>query len=154
MWITFFLISPSALFWVFALHLLVVKSIMFDCTTVYQSLYTTFSWFYSFQSTSNTGGHSSSHGISPAHYSFQHNSIPSPTVTTICVAISQLKGIPSFSNFFCTTKSMAINTFVQVVFPMFPLGYIPSSGMAGSKAQRVFYSPLSIFANCPPKWWD
>ena len=93
--IVFFLISPSALFWIIAL-LPVEKSIMFNCTTMYQSLYTMFSWFFSFHSASIPGGHSNSQEISPVHYSFEHNSIPSPTYTTICLAIPQLKGIHSF----------------------------------------------------------
>ena len=42
---------------------------------------------------------SSSHGISPVHYSFEHNSIPSLTDTTSCLAIPQLKDIPWLSNF-------------------------------------------------------
>ena len=92
-WVAF-----SALFWVFAL-LLVEKSIMFHCTTVYQPLCTLFSWFCSFHSASIPGDHSISYGISPVYYSFEHNSIPSPTYFTICSAIPQLKGIPSFSNF-------------------------------------------------------
>ena len=91
MWVAaLFFNSPSALFWDFALQLLVEKSIMFDFTTVYQSLYSMFSWFCSFHSASVPGGYSSSHGISPLHYSFEHNSIPSPTDTTICSAIPQL----------------------------------------------------------------
>ena len=80
MWIAFF-ISPSVLFWIIAL-LLLGKFIMFDCTTVYQSLYTMFSWFCSSHSVSVPGGRSSSHGIPPVHYSFEHNSIPSPRDTT------------------------------------------------------------------------
>uniref|UniRef100_A0A5F8GUA0 SCAN box domain-containing protein n=1 Tax=Monodelphis domestica TaxID=13616 RepID=A0A5F8GUA0_MONDO len=92
------------------------NSITFNCTTVYQSLncdkgwkgfhpfhplsqYTMFSWFCSLHSASILGGHSSSHGIPEVHYSFEHNSIPSSTYTTICSAIPQLKGSPSFSNF-------------------------------------------------------
>ena len=103
MWKAFFLISPSALFWVFALQLLVENYIKFNCTTLYQSLYTMFFWFCSFHSASVPGDFPSSHRISPFHYSFQHSthrSIPSPPYTTICSAIPQLKGIPSFSNFF------------------------------------------------------
>ena len=100
MWVAaLFFNSPSALLWVFALQLLVEKSITFDCTTVYQSLSTIFSWFCSFHSASVPGGHSNSHGISPVYCSFEHNSILSPTYTTICSAIPQLKDIPSFSNF-------------------------------------------------------
>ena len=95
--IALFLISPSELFWISAL-LLVEKSIIFNCATVYLTLCTKFSWFCSFHFASILGGHSSSPGISPAHYSFEHNSIPSPTDTTICLAIPQLKDIPSFSN--------------------------------------------------------
>ena len=95
--VDYFLISPFILLWILAL-LLVEKSIMFDYTTLYQSLYTTFSWFCSFHSASIPGGHSNSCGISPVRYSFEHNSIPSPTYTTICSAIPQLKDIPSFSN--------------------------------------------------------
>ena len=128
MWVAaLFFKSPSALFWVFALQLLVEKTIMFDFTTVYQSLCTMFSWFCSFHSASVPGDYSRSHGISPIHYSFEHNSIPSPTYTTICSAIPQLKGILSFSNFFASTKSAAINIFVQVILPMISLGYKPSS---------------------------
>ena len=37
---SFFFISPSVLFWVFALQLLVKKTITFRFTTVYQPLYT------------------------------------------------------------------------------------------------------------------
>ena len=135
MCIAFFLISPSALSWIIAL-LLVEKSIVFDCTTVYQSLYTMFSWFCSVHSALIPGGHSSSHGIPPVHYSFEHNSIPSPTYTTICSAIPQLKGIPLFSSFFATTKS--INIFVQVFFLIIFLGSKPSSGTAGSKGRQSF----------------
>ena len=137
MWIGFFLIRPLASFWIIAL-LLVEKSIMFDCTTVYQSLCTTFSWFSSFHSASIPGGCSSSHGISPVHYSFEHNSIPSPTDTTICLAIPQFKNIPSIFQFFVTTKSMGINIFVQVFFLVIFLGYKPSSGMVGSKGRQSF----------------
>ena len=86
MWMAFFLISPSPLSWIIAL-LLVGKSIIFDCAKVYLSLCTMFSWFCSFHSASIPGGHSSSHGIPPVHYSFEHNSIPSPTDTTTCSAI-------------------------------------------------------------------
>ena len=78
---TFLLISPSESSWVIAL-LLVTKSVTFDCDTMYPSLCTMF-WLCSFHSASLPGGLSSSHGISPAHYSFQHNSIPSPADTTI-----------------------------------------------------------------------
>ena len=100
MWVAaLFFKSPSALFWFFALQLLVEKTITFNFTTVYQSLYTMFSWFCSFHSASVPGGYSSSHGLSPIRYSFEHSSIPSPTYTTICSAIPQLKGISSFSNF-------------------------------------------------------
>ena len=98
MWIVFFLISPSELSWIIAL-LLVEKSIMLDCATVFQSLYTMFSWFCSFHSASIPGGHSNSYGISLVHYSFEFI-IPSPTDTTVCLAISQLKDIHSFSSFF------------------------------------------------------
>ena len=94
---SFFLIRPSALFWISAL-LLVEKSIMFDCTSVYASLYMS-SRFCSFHSASVPGDFSSSHRISPIHYSFQHSNIPSPAYTTICSAIPQLKGVSSFSNF-------------------------------------------------------
>ena len=100
MWVAFFFISPSALFWIFALQLLVEKSIMFNYTTVYQSLYTMFSWFCSFHSASVPGSHSNSRGISPVYCSFKQYSILSSTYTTICSAIPQLKAIPSFSNFF------------------------------------------------------
>ena len=75
MWIPFRLISPSALFWIFAL-LLVEKSIMLDCTTV--SVYNVLLVLLLY-SASIPGGHSSSHGIPSVHYSFEHNSIPSPT---------------------------------------------------------------------------
>ena len=74
--VSFFLISPSALFWIIAL-LLVETSVTFDRATVYQCLYTMFSWFCSFHSASVPGGHSSSHGVSPIYCSFEHNSIPS-----------------------------------------------------------------------------
>ena len=97
MWIAFFLKSPSELSWIIAL-LLVEKSITFNCATVYQSLCIRFSWFCSFHSESIPGGLSSSHGIPPVHYSFEHNSIPSPAYTTTCSAIPQLKGMPSFSS--------------------------------------------------------
>ena len=60
--------------------------------------------------------HSNSRGTSPVYCSFEHNSIPSPTYATICSATPQLKHIPSFCNFFATTKSEAINIFVHVVF--------------------------------------
>ena len=100
MWVAaLFFNSPSELFWVSALQLLVRKSLMFRFTTVYQSLYTRFSWFCSFHSVSVLGDFPSSHRISPFHYSFQHSSIPSPADTTTCSAIPQLKGIPSFSSF-------------------------------------------------------
>ena len=138
MWVDLFFKSPSALFWVFALLLLVEKTITFNFTTMYQFLYTMFFWFCSFHSASVPGGHSNSCGISPVHYSFKHNSIPSPTYTTICSAIPQLKGIPSFSNFFATTKSAAMNIFVQVVLFMTSLRYKPSRGMAGSKGRNSF----------------
>ena len=145
MWVAaLFFNSPSALFWVFALHLLVEKSITFDFTTVYQSLYTGFSWFCCFHSASVPGDFPSLHRISPFHYSFEHSSIPSKTYTTICSAIPQLKGIPSFSIFFATTKSAAMNIFVQVILFMTSLGYRPSNGMAGSKEQIAFYSPFGI----------
>ena len=141
LWIAFFLINPSALFWITAL-LLVENSIMFHCTTVYQFLYTTFSCFCSFHSASIPGGHSSSHRISPAHYSFEHNNIPSPTDTTICSVIPQLKGIPSFSRF-CHHKEHSY-IFVQVFSPMISLGYKSSNGMAGSKG-RQFFSALCVY---------
>ena len=134
-WTVFFLISPSELFWIFAL-LLIEKSTMFHCTTVYQSLYTTFSWFCSFHSASIPEGLSSSHRIPPVHYSFQHSSIPSPTYTTICSAIPQLKGRPSFSSFFATIKSTAKNIFAQVFFLMISLGFKPSNIVAGTKGRQ------------------
>ena len=56
-------------------------------------IYAMFSWFCSFHSASIPGGLSSSHGIPPVHYSFEFNSIPLPTDTTICLAIPQLKDI-------------------------------------------------------------
>ena len=115
------------------------KTITFRFTTVYPSLYKRFSWFCSFHSASVPGDFPSSHRISPFHYSFQHNSIPSPAYTTICSAIPQLKGVPSFSNFFATTESAAMNIFVQVILFMTSLGYRPSSVMAGSK--HLFFSP-------------
>ena len=72
-----------------------------------------FSWFCPFHSASVAGGHSSSHEIPPVHYSFEHNSIPSPAYTTICSAVPQLKGTPLFSilltlqrvqlKYFCTS---------------------------------------------------
>ena len=111
MWRAFFLISPSALFWVFALQLLVEKTITLNFTTVYQSLYTRFSWFCSFHSASIPGVFPSPHRISPIHCSFPHSSIPSPPYTTICSAIPQLKGIPSFSNFFCHHKECGYEYF-------------------------------------------
>ena len=73
-------------------------------TTAYQPLCTMFFWFCSFHSASIPGGHSSSHRISPVHYSFQHNSIPSPAYTTICSAIPQSRDTRSFFNFFCHHK--------------------------------------------------
>ena len=63
-----------------------------------QSLCIKFSWFCSFHSASIPGGHSSSHGVPAVHYSFEHNNIPSPTDTTISLAIPWLKDIPSFPN--------------------------------------------------------
>ena len=48
------------------------------------------------------------------------------------------------SPFFATTKSAAINSFVQVIFPMISLGHKPRNGMAGSKGRQSFYSLLSI----------
>ena len=136
-WIAFFLISPSALFWIFAL-LLVEKTIMFDFTRVYQSLYTRFSWFCSFHSATVPGGLSSSHGIPPVHYSFEHNSIPSPAYTTICLAIPLLKGIPSISSFFATTKNAAKNIFVQVFFLMISLGVQTQQWYGWIKRQAIF----------------
>ena len=109
MWIAY-LISPSALSWITAL-LLVEKSITFNCTTMYLSLCILFPWFCFFDFASIPGGHSSSHEIPPVHYSFEHNSIPSPADTMICLA---------------TTKSVAINVFVQVSFLMISLGINPA----------------------------
>ena len=137
MWIAFFLISPSALFWIFAL-LLIEKAIMFDCTTVYQSLYTRFFWFCSFHSASIPGGHSNSHGISPIHYFFEHNSIPSPTYTTLFSHSPNEGHSLIFQFFFAIAKCEAINIFVQVVCPLISLGYKPSSGMAESKCRQSF----------------
>ena len=128
------------------------KSITFNCTTVYQSLCTMFSWFCSFHSASFPRDHSNSRGISPVHYSFEHNSIPSPTYTTICLAIPQLKDIPSFSTslppqrvrlYFCTSH-----------FPYNLYGVETQQWYGWVKGQTVFYSPLSIIPNCPPKWLD
>ena len=50
------------------------------------------------------GGPSSSHGIPPVYYSFEHNNIPSPADIPICSAIPHLKSIPLFSSFFCHYK--------------------------------------------------
>ena len=127
MWVAFIFKSPWALFWVFASQLLVEKTITLDCTTVYQSLYTEFSWFCSFHSASVPGGYSSSHGTSSIHYSFQHNSIPSPTYTTICSAIPQLKDIPSFSNFFCHHKEYSYKYFYTSYFTYDLFGGINSA---------------------------
>ena len=88
--------KSSKLSWIIAL-LLAKEFITFNFTTVYQPLCTMFFWFYSFHSALIPGGLSSSHGIPPVNYSFQHSSIPSPADTTICSAIPQWKGIPSFS---------------------------------------------------------
>ena len=116
MWVpAIFFNSPSALFWVFALQLLVKKSITFKFTTVYQSLYSGFSWFCSFPSASVPGNFPSSHRISPFHYSFQHSSIPSSTYTTICSAIPQLKGIPSFSTFLLPQR-VHIAVFRKIIY--------------------------------------
>ena len=98
MWVVFFLISSSGLSWVIAL-LLVEKSIKFNCVIMYHSLCTVFSWLFSFCSASIPGGLSSSHGIPPVHYFFQHNSIPSSSDTIIYLAIPQLKDIPLFFSF-------------------------------------------------------
>ena len=137
MWIAFFLISPSELFWIVAL-LLAEKSIMFNCTTVYSSLCIIVSWFCSFHSESIPGGHSSWHGIPPVHYSFEHNSILSPTDTTICSAIPQWKDIPSFSNF-SNHKECGYKYFCRSLFPYYLFwGYKPRSGMAGSKGRQSF----------------
>ena len=135
MWIAFILTNPSALFWILAL-LLVEKSIVLDYTTMYLSLYTTYSWFCSFHSASVPGGHSISHGISPVHYSFEHSSIPSPTYIPQFVQPLPIEGHSFIFQFFATTENVAINNFVQVVFPMISLGYKPSSGMAGSKGRQ------------------
>ena len=104
--VAFFFTSPSALFWVFALQLLVEKSITFDYATVYMSLWTMF-WFCSFLSASIPGGHSRSHGINLVHYSFEHNSIPSPADTTICSAIPNWRASLCFP-FFCHHKTISI----------------------------------------------
>ena len=97
MWRAFFLISPSALFWIIAL-LLVAKLITCDPLTVFQSLCTMFSWLCSFHSTSVHGGPSSSYR-NQAVQSLERNSVPSPSYTTICSAIPQSRDTPSFSNF-------------------------------------------------------
>uniref|UniRef100_A0A5F8G7Z9 WD repeat-containing protein 35 n=1 Tax=Monodelphis domestica TaxID=13616 RepID=A0A5F8G7Z9_MONDO len=89
---TFFLISPSGLFWVIAL-LLVEKSVTFDCATMYPSLCTMFSWFCSSHSASVHGGSPSSHGIPPVLYSFQHNLIPSPHLRTLKVPGKQMSAL-------------------------------------------------------------
>ena len=120
--------SPSELSWIIAL-LLVEKSITFNCVPVYQSLYTTVSWFCSFHSGSVPRG--LSHGIPQVHYSLQHNSIPSSTVTTICSVFPQSKGIPSFSNFLPPQRAWLWIFFIQVFLFIISLGYKPSSNIAG-----------------------
>ena len=151
MWVAFFFKSPSTLFWVFALQLLVEKIIIFDCTIVYLSLYTILSWFCSFHSASVTGDYSTS-------MEFLQFIIPLSTVVFYHQHIPQFvqpfpnwRTYPHFPGFFATTKSLDINIFVQVFFPMISLGHKPSSGMAGSKG-RQFFSTLGIVPNCHPEW--
>ena len=115
MWISFFSISLSELSWIIAL-LLAEESITFDFTTVYQPLCTMFSWFCSFHSAPIPGDFPSSHRISPFHYSFEHNSIPTPAYTTICLAIPQLKGIHSFSSFLRPQRAQ-LKIFCTSLFP-------------------------------------
>ena len=138
MWVpALFFNSPSTLFWAFALQLLVEKSIMFDFTTVYQSLYTMFSWFCSFHSVLFPGDFSSSHRILPIHYSFQHISIPSPTYTKICSAIAQLKGIPSFSNFL-PPQRVQLWIFLYRSFYVWPLwGISPAVVWLGQRTDTL-----------------
>ena len=142
MWLLFFLISPSVLFWIFA-SLLAEKSIMFNCTTVYQSLYTMFSWFCSFHSTSIAGGHSNSRGISPVHYSFEHNTIPSPKIPQFVLSFSNWRTFPHFPIFFWHHKECSYKHFYTSLFAMISLGYKPSSGMAGSKGRQSFIALCS-----------
>ena len=143
---------PSVLFWVFALQLLVKKSITFDLTTVYQSLYTGFSWFCSFHSASVPGDFPSSHRISPFRHSFQHRSIPSPTYTTICSAIPHLKGIPSFSQFVvCLSVCLSIKRAqLEIFFLGISLGYKPSNGMYGG---QLFSTLCAWFQNAIQNGW-
>ena len=140
MWVAaLFFNSPSALVWVFALQLLVERSITFDFTTVYQSLYTGFSWFCSFHSVTVPGDFLSSHRISPFHCSFPHSSIPSPTYTTIGSAIPQLKGIPSFSDFLLPQRER-LWIFLYRLFYLWPFwGISPAVVWLGRRADILLW---------------
>ena len=85
-------------------------------TTVYQYLHTMF-WFCSFHSALIPGGLSSSHRIPPVHYSFGHNSIPSPIYHN-SFSHFLIEGHSFIFQFFATTKSDAINIFVQITLSM------------------------------------
>ena len=139
---SFFLTGPSCLFWIIAL-LLAEKSITFNFTTVNTSLFTMFFWFCSFNSSSIPGGLSRSHGIPPVHYSFDHNSIPSPAYTTICSAIPQLKGIPSFSRFL-PLQRVQLKIFLHKTFSLWSLwGTNPAMVWVDQKAVNF----LVLFIN-------
>ena len=75
------------------------------CYIVHPSLCMKFSWFCSFHSTSIPRGLTSSYGIPPDHYSFQHNSIPLLTDTTTC----STRRWSSHFSFFCATMKKRLS---------------------------------------------
>ena len=63
-----------------------------------------------FHSASIPGDHSNAHGISPVHYFFEHNSIPSPTIPQFVQSFSNQRASPHFP-FFCHHKECGYKYF-------------------------------------------
>ena len=64
---------------------------------------------------------------------FHHQNIPHSLFSH-----SPMEGHSSIFQFFATTKSEAINNFVQVALSMISLEYKPSNGMTGTKGRQSF----------------
>ncbi len=79
----------------------------------------------------------------------RHNSIPSPTDTTICSAIPQLKGIPSFSNFW-PPQRVQLWIFLYRSFSLSLWGTNPAVLWLDQRAGSLL-TPFGHSSNCLPE---